>query len=160
MTQTSDKHFVLTDEFLGGPRGILLYRIRATRDIPYHDVKAGDLGGFVQHEGNLAGNASVSGGAVIDGDARVASRLDVVCGTVYTGIQGWWSLFLRSDNTVKINTEFATGTPGEMSALIASDEWFEDKSDLFKEARPELRALAEFWEVSAARMIASAPKLK
>ena len=31
-----------------------LYRIRALRDIPEIDVKAGDLGGYVESENNLS----------------------------------------------------------------------------------------------------------
>jgi hypothetical protein len=62
-----------------------LYRIRALRDIPLHGVKAGDLGGWVSCESNLAqegdcwvGNAAqvfesaqVFGNAKVSGDAQV-----------------------------------------------------------------------------------------
>lgn len=57
-----------------------LHRIRAVRD--FRDVKAGDLGGFLEKEENLAhsgnawvsGNAKVSENALVYGDARVCGN--------------------------------------------------------------------------------------
>ena len=48
------------------------FRVRALRN--FAGVMAGDLGGFIQHEGNLshAGNAQISGTAWVSGDARVS----------------------------------------------------------------------------------------
>ncbi|MEB7197133.1 hypothetical protein NEM98_23180 [Escherichia coli] len=54
--------------------GVTLYRIRALRDIPLSDVKAGDLGGWVEGEHNL----SQDGGAWITDDAWVFGNA-VVC---------------------------------------------------------------------------------
>ncbi|EJG7111014.1 hypothetical protein NAK13_004258 [Escherichia coli] len=50
-----------------------LYRIRALQDIPRHNVKAGDPGGWVESEHNLSqdGDAWVAGDACVMGDARV-----------------------------------------------------------------------------------------
>ena len=50
-----------------------LYRIRALRDIPKHEVVAGDLGGWVESESNLSqdGDSWVSGRARVYNDARV-----------------------------------------------------------------------------------------
>ena len=61
---------------------VTLYRIRALRDIPLRNVKAGDRGGWVAGEHNLnqegdawvAGDAVVLGYAVISGNALVASK--------------------------------------------------------------------------------------
>tara|TARA_B110000503_G_C7114660_1_gene399773 strand:- start:1389 stop:1691 length:303 start_codon:yes stop_codon:yes gene_type:complete len=55
-----------------------MYRIRALKD--FSDVKAGDLGGFVEHESNLSQNgdcwvyddAKVHGYARVYGDAKVS----------------------------------------------------------------------------------------
>lgn len=71
------KKFKLTDERIQLPNGTELRRIRALRD--FADVKAGDLGGFVEHEDNLSqegdawvyGNARVWGNAQVYGDAEV-----------------------------------------------------------------------------------------
>lgn len=45
------KKYELTNEIKNLPGGVVLYRIRALKD--FADVKAGDLGGFVQSEANL-----------------------------------------------------------------------------------------------------------
>jgi hypothetical protein len=65
--------FKLTDE-TKIVDSVKLYRIQALIDIPAHDVKAGDLGGWVESEKNLdqSGNAWVSGNAQVSGDARVS----------------------------------------------------------------------------------------
>lgn len=67
--------YELTDETNGSG----LRRIRALRDIPRYGVKEGDLGGWVESEGNLTqegdcwvfDNAQVSDTALIYGDAQV-----------------------------------------------------------------------------------------
>ena len=61
-------------EFTGETRnwvGRTLHRIRAVRD--FGDVKAGDLGGWIETESNLSndGNAWVSGDARVSGNAEV-----------------------------------------------------------------------------------------
>ena len=75
------KKYKLTDEV--NERG--LHRIIALRDIPRHNVKKGDLGGFIESEENLSqdgdawieddtevfNNARVSENALIYGDANV-----------------------------------------------------------------------------------------
>jgi hypothetical protein len=64
-----------------------LFRIRALRDIPEMNVKAGDLGGYIEEEYNLShhgncwvyedaevsGNARICGNARISGDVRVTT---------------------------------------------------------------------------------------
>ena len=48
--------------------GILLRRIRATVERPFCGVKAGDLGGYIEHEHNLMGGAWVGSSVWISGD--------------------------------------------------------------------------------------------
>lgn len=62
--------------------GVTLHRIRALIDIPEHDVKAGDLGGWIEAERNLSqngeawvtGSACVTGKALVTGEARVTGN--------------------------------------------------------------------------------------
>ena len=53
-----------------------LFRIKAL--ISFGDVKEGDLGGYIEKEGNLSqsGNAWVYGNACVSGDARVSGDAD------------------------------------------------------------------------------------
>ena len=77
------KKYELTDIRSGNLR-----RIRALRDIPRYNIKAGDLGGWVESENKLSqegdcwvgvsaiisGNAWVGGNAWVDGNAWVAQH--------------------------------------------------------------------------------------
>ena len=64
-----DKHFELTDKFIINAFGIKLLQIKCTRKIKHADV--GDLGGYIEKEDNLSGDAWVSGNAQVCGDAKV-----------------------------------------------------------------------------------------
>jgi NDP-sugar pyrophosphorylase family protein len=68
-TSDNDK-YVFTGETMFY-QGRVLYRIKAIKD--FNDVKAGDLGGWIQRESCLAhyGNAWVYDDAMVFGDARV-----------------------------------------------------------------------------------------
>ena len=65
------KKFKLTSEFIVDISGVKLFRIKAL--IEFGNVKAGDLGGYIEKEENLShmGNAWVSGNAQVFGNARV-----------------------------------------------------------------------------------------
>ena len=65
------KKFELTSEFITNIFGTKLFRIRAL--VEFCDVKAGELGGYVEKEENLDqdGDAWVYGDAQVYGDARV-----------------------------------------------------------------------------------------
>ena len=85
------KKFELTSEFITNIFGTKLFRIKAL--IEFGNVKAGELGGFVEKEENLSqdgnawvydsarvyGNARVHGNAWVYGDARVYDNARV-CG--------------------------------------------------------------------------------
>lgn len=60
--------------------GVTLHRIRALIDIPEHDVKAGDLGGWIEAERNLSqkGAAWVADSALVMGSARVTGKARVM----------------------------------------------------------------------------------
>lgn len=66
-----EKHFKLTAE-TKVLLGVTFHRIQATKDLPIHGVKSGDLGGWVQKESLVSGNAWVFGDAHVYGNARVS----------------------------------------------------------------------------------------
>ena len=68
--ETKNLHYEFTGETIDFG-GITLHRIRATKDLPQHDVKTGDLGGWVEKESNLRDNAWVGDNAKVYGNARV-----------------------------------------------------------------------------------------
>ena len=71
------KKFELTTDSIKR-NGVTLYRIKSLID--FEDVKAGDLGGYVEKEENLSqsGNAWVYGNAEVSGDAWVSGDADYI----------------------------------------------------------------------------------
>ena len=82
------RHFELTDQTTTAPDGTTLYRVRALRDLPWHGVRAGDLGGYVAGTRNLLGNGWVAdrgqvyGNGRVTGNGRVADNAGV-CGDAW-----------------------------------------------------------------------------
>ena len=96
------KKFELTTEFITNVAGKKLFRIKAL--VEFGNVKAGELGGYVEKEGNVsqADNAWVCGNARVYGDARVSGNAWVygdaevsgnarVCGNARVSGNAWVS---------------------------------------------------------------------
>ena len=66
----SERKYRLTDETIT-VFGRTLHRIQATENIPSRYVDEGDLGGFIEKEANLFGDAWVFGDARVFGNAEV-----------------------------------------------------------------------------------------
>ena len=95
------KKFELTADRIKS-NGVTLHRIKALID--FGDVKAGELGGYVEKETNLSqygdawvfDNARVYGNACVRGNAQVSSDADYIC------LKGFGS---RNRNTTMFRTE-------------------------------------------------------
>ena len=87
------KKFELTTEFITNAFGKKLFRIKAL--VEFGDVKAGELGGYVEKEGNVsqADNAWVSGDARVYGDAWVYGDARVYGDADYALVQGFGTEF-------------------------------------------------------------------
>lgn len=91
------KKFELTSEFITNIFGTKLFRIKAL--IEFGNVKAGELGGFVEKEENLSqdgnawvyDNARVYGDACVCGDARVCGDACVYGDAGYATVHGFGS---------------------------------------------------------------------
>lgn len=91
------KKFELTSEFIINIFGTKLFRIKAL--IEFGNVKAGELGGFVEKEENLNqdgnawvyGNARVYGNAWVYGDACVCGDAWVYGNAGYATVHGFGS---------------------------------------------------------------------
>ena len=68
----NEKYFKIRKDLSLKIGDITIFRIEATRDLDTHDVKKGDIGGYIEKEENLSENAWVSGSAMVYGDARVS----------------------------------------------------------------------------------------
>lgn len=72
--------------------GHVLHRIQADRDIPYHGVKVGDIGGWVEKPNNLQDDAWVTG--YLYGDA-------VACGNALIGGMVFDNAFVQKNAVVQ-----------------------------------------------------------
>ena len=64
------RYFELTDETIKH-NGFTLHRIRAIEDMSWYDIKAGDLGGFVESVSNLNDYAWIFDDAKVSDFAKV-----------------------------------------------------------------------------------------
>ena len=87
------KKFELTTEFITNAFGKKLFRIKAL--VEFGNVKAGELGGYVEKEGNISqdGDAWVCGDAWVYGNARVSGNAKVYGNADYALVQGFGTEF-------------------------------------------------------------------
>lgn len=118
------KKYELTDEILE-VACIKLYRIRALVDIPKHDVKIGDLGGFVESEENLShldnarvtDNAWVSKNVRVTGNARVKTPEDYIVIYPIGSECGVFTAY-RTENGIGCNRGCFSGTIEEFEEAV------------------------------------------
>lgn len=103
------KKYELTNETIQ-IEGKKLYRIKALID--FGDVKAGDLGGFIEKESNLShlGSAWIYDDAMVCGNAMVCDDGDYACvkgfGTEYRNT----TFYKQKNGSVGVNCGCFTGT--------------------------------------------------
>ena len=68
------KHFEFTRKTKKLEDGTVLHQIRATKDLPMHNVERGDVGGWIEKPENLSENAWVSGDAQVSGNAKISEN--------------------------------------------------------------------------------------
>lgn len=112
------KKYELTNEIKNLEDGVVLYRIRALKD--FADVKAGDLGGFIQKESNLAqdGYAWVDGDACVYGDAKVCSNA-----WVYGNAKVYGNAWVQGDAVVSGDAWVCGAAKVDGPARVGGDAW-------------------------------------
>lgn len=87
------KKFELTTEFITNMFGIKLFRIKAL--VEFGNVKAGELGGYVEKEENVSqdGNAWVYNDAEVSGNAEISDNAWIYGNADYALIQGFGTEF-------------------------------------------------------------------
>ena len=104
--------------------GRTLYRIRAL--VAFGDVQKGELGGWIEKEGNLdqSGDAWVSGNARVSGDARVSGNASVSgVGSIFwiSGIgsrNGTTTFFACKDKEIRVVCGCFFGTLDEFTEKV------------------------------------------
>ena len=74
-----EKHFKIREDLSMKYKGYTLYRIEANKDLPGHGVKKGDLGGWIENEDRLNGNAWIADEAKVFANAIVWGNAEVYC---------------------------------------------------------------------------------
>lgn len=125
------KKYELTDEAIK-VTGRTLYRIRALID--FGGVKAGQLGGYIEKEENLAqdgdawvdGDARVGGNAWVGGNARVGGNADIKSSDDYLCFKGFGScnrnttVFRTKNADISVRCGCFYGTLSEFEAKVKS----------------------------------------
>lgn len=111
------KKFELTREFITF-LGRKLFRIKAL--VEFGDVKAGELGGYVEKEENIdhEGDAWVSGDARVSGDALVVKQEDIIFTAAKFGTIFRTTTAYRTTDGVQINCGCFSGNLEEFREQI------------------------------------------
>ena len=111
------KKYELTNETIEFRRR-KLYRIRALRD--FSNVKAGDLGGYIESEENLSqdGLCWVSEDARVCGNAWVCDNTDYACISGFGRVQRTTTFFRTVDGTIGVACGCFTGSLDEFRAKV------------------------------------------
>ena len=104
------KKYELTNESITLDNGTKLYHIRALRD--FGNVKAGEIGGYVQGENNLSqeGDAWVYGDARVSGDAEVKTNDDLCVFTYFGSKNRPTTAFKTKDGGINVKCGCFQGT--------------------------------------------------
>ena len=135
MTETM-KHFKLRTDLTIKVGLKTLYRIEATKEITKFGVKVGDLGGYIEKEENLSGDAWVScdakvyGNACVYGDALVSGDARVSCDAeVYGNAQVSGDAWVSGDARVCGNARVLG------NAKVSEDAWVSGDAKVYGNAK-------------------------
>ena len=136
----SSNYYKLRKDLYLEVSGVTLFRIEATKTIKKLEVKKGDIGGYVEKESNLSGDAGVCGNARVYGDAQVYGDKVKAC----------------SDCINLINTKYnVTILPGHLKIgcqYHSKNEWwnFTDREILQMDGKDGLKWWKEWKPILAA----------
>ena len=108
-------YYEFTGETTTAPNGAVLQRIRATKDLPKHGVSVGDVGGWIESESNLSGNAWVFGDAWVSGNAQVFGNA-----RVFGDAQVFGNAWVFGDAWVFEQQDIITVTPVGSESVTAT----------------------------------------
>ena len=149
-----EKKYELTDETIFVDDEIL-YRIRALRDIPRYNIKAGDLGGYIEKEYNLShygdawvsdnawvfGYAKVFGNAKVFDDAWVYGRAQVFdSASVYNEAKLFGNAQIFGNACVFDNAQIFGNASVLDTAQVFGNAWVFDNAIVFGDARVPSRS--------------------
>ena len=122
------KKFKLTSNTKVNAFGVRLFQIECTVETKY--AKVGDLGGWIEKEDNLSGdarvygdaevsgNARVYGDAWVSGNARVSGNADYCCFQSFGSAGRTTTAYRQKDGTIKIACGCFSGNLDEFIAKV------------------------------------------
>ncbi len=152
----SNKHFKLRKDLSIDWFELTLFRIEATKDIERFGVKAGEIGGFIEKEENLYGNAWVSGNARVFGDARVSGNAYVYGKAYVYGDKLQSAIDCRNITNEKYNITILPNSLQIGCQCHSQKKWWDfsdreiiemggkDGLNWWKKWKPILKAICEF----------------
>lgn len=99
-----EKNYELTETFKELLDGIKLFQIKCIKDFQY--AKKGDLGGWIEHEKNLSGNAQIYGDA------------DYCCFQSFGSVNRTTTVFKEANGKIKIICGCFNGTIDEFKNQV------------------------------------------
>lgn len=143
----------------------ILYRIRALKD--FGNVKAGDIGGYIEREENLSqegicwvfGNAKVYdsakvfGNAKIYGSAKISKVNDILCIAPIGSRNGATTFFKTKDNNIRVKCGCFTGTIGDFLDAVEETHGENKHAKAYKLACELARVQIELEDVRNERNI-------
>ena len=132
----TDKYFKLREDLSLTFWGRKLFRIEATKDLKKHNVKAGDIGGYIEKEENLSGNAWVCGNAKVYGDAEVWGNA-WVCGNakVWGDAKVWGNAKVYGDAEVWGNAWVCGNAKVWGNAKVYGNAWVYGNAGVYGDAK-------------------------
>jgi len=106
----NEKHFELTENFKINIFWIKLFQIKCTKKILFAEV--GDLGGWIESEKNISGDAWVYG------DAQVYGNADYCCFQSFGSTNRITTVFREESNKLKIVCGCFSGTLEEFTEQV------------------------------------------
>lgn len=125
------KYFILTKNTKFDIFGKTLFQIQATKDLPKQNVKKGDLGGYIQNDSQVFGDAWVSDNAQVSGDARVFGDARVYGNS---RVSGEASIFgnarVYGNSWVYGNAQVSGNAEVCGTAHVSSNAWISDNAQV------------------------------
>lgn len=132
----SKKHYKIRKDLSIEFEDRTLYRIEALKDLPKHNVKKGDIGGFVESYDNLADAAWVGGDAKVYDNAKVTGDAWVYDNArVFDNAEVSWHALVRGNAKVFGNAQVCDYAQVFGNAQVCGHSWVYEDATVCDNAR-------------------------
>lgn len=133
------KKYIFTSEIKEGVYGnkIILHRIKAVQD--FGNVKAGDIGGWIEKEENLshAGNCWVGKDAIVYDNAQIEDNAEIISGTIFGNAKINGNALIVGEKTVVCDTAEVCDYAKIVNGCVSDNARVGDHAELYDGAAAE-----------------------